>query len=55
MDTHSIVQELITLLGQDSVLTQKEDLISYSFDGTASLKNMPIAVVFLQALKKFPQ
>ena len=46
MDTQSIVQELITLLGQDSVLTQKEDLICYSFDGTASLKNMPIAVVF---------
>ncbi|MBT3481050.1 MAG: FAD-binding protein [Opitutales bacterium] len=46
MDTHSIVQELIALLGQESVLTKKEDLICYSFDGTASLKCMPLAVVF---------
>ena len=46
MDTHSIVQELISLLGQESVLTKKEDLICYSFDGTASLKCMPLAVVF---------
>jgi glycolate oxidase len=46
MDTHSIVQELIALLGQESVLTKKEDLICYSFDGTASLKCMPLAVAF---------
>ena len=52
MDTHSIVQELISLLGQESVLTKKEDLICYSFDGTASLKCMPLAVAFPTTTQK---
>lgn len=38
--------ELTQLLGPENVLTQKEDLIPYSFDGTATLKQLPRAVVF---------
>jgi len=34
------------LLGAGEVLTCKEDLIPYSFDGTAALRQMPGAVVF---------
>lgn len=52
MDTRSLIHELVTLLGRDSVLTQKEDLICYSFDGTASLKSMPLAVVFPTSAKE---
>ena len=38
--------ELCRLLGPANVLTAKEDLISYSFDGTAALQEMPGCVVF---------
>ncbi|MCX6895633.1 MAG: FAD-binding protein, partial [Verrucomicrobia bacterium] len=38
--------ELIALLGAERVLTQPEDLIPYSFDGTAALKQRPRCVVF---------
>lgn len=48
MDTTSLIDELVELLGQEKVLTEKEDLICYSFDGTALLKCMPLAVVFPQ-------
>jgi glycolate oxidase len=34
------------LLGADHVLTAKEDLIPYSFDGTAAVQQMPAAVIF---------
>jgi glycolate oxidase len=39
-------EALTALLGADNVLTGKEDLIPYSFDGTAVLRQMPAAVVF---------
>src|SRR5215472_9400181 len=38
--------EVRELVGQGNVLTEKEDLIPYSFDGTAALKQMPGCVVF---------
>src|SRR5512136_484247 len=41
-----ILPELRHLLGADNVLTEKEDLIPYSFDGTAALQQMPGCVVF---------
>jgi len=41
-----VIAELTALLGPENVLTQKEDLIPYSFDGTATLKQLPRAVVF---------
>jgi len=42
----SILAELRRLLGPGNVLTEKEDLIPYSFDGTAALHQMPGCVVF---------
>ncbi len=41
-----MIDALIRLLGPTHVLTQKEDLIPYGFDGTAALKQLPRAVVF---------
>jgi glycolate oxidase len=40
------VDALTAIVGRDGVLTQAEDLIPYSFDGTAALKQRPEAVVF---------
>ena len=40
------LSELRRLLGAANVLTEKEDLIPYSFDGTAALQQMPGCVVF---------
>jgi glycolate oxidase len=42
----TIIQELSSLLGRDAVLTAPEDLVPYSFDGTAAIKERPSAVVF---------
>ena len=41
-----MIAELTQLLGPQNVLTEKEDLIPYSFDGTATLKQLPRVVVF---------
>ena len=38
--------DLAAIVGQDAVLTGPEDLVPYSFDGTAALKGRPEAVVF---------
>src|SRR5512143_3658393 len=40
------LSELRRLVGADNVLTAQEDLIPYSFDGTAALRQMPVCVVF---------
>ncbi len=40
------LSELRQLLGAQNVLTEKEDLIPYSFDGTAALRQLPGAVAF---------
>jgi glycolate oxidase len=42
----STLSQLRQLLGPDQVLTAKEDLIPYSFDGTAALYQLPGCVVF---------
>lgn len=39
-------EQLTQLLGANRVLTAREDLIPYSFDGTATLKSLPAVVVF---------
>ena len=44
--TTPTVDALAAIVGRDGVLTQAEDLIPYSFDGTAVLKQRPEAVVF---------
>jgi glycolate oxidase len=40
------VSELRHILGPENVLTAQEDLIPYSFDGTAAMTQMPGCVVF---------
>src|ERR1700752_169912 len=44
--TPSTTDALAAIVGPDGLLTQPEDLIPYSFDGTAALKQRPEAVVF---------
>src|SRR4029453_19002906 len=41
-----IADGLTNIVGEQSVLTKPEDIIPYSFDGTAALRQMPSAVVF---------
>jgi len=41
-----MIQDLKRLLGEKNVLTAAEDIIPYGFDGTATLKQRPLAVVF---------
>ena len=44
--TSSTVNALAAIVGREALLTEAEDLIPYSFDGTAALKQRPEAVVF---------
>lgn len=46
----SILAELRAKLGDAQLLTQAEDLIPYSFDGTAALTQMPGCVVFARSV-----
>jgi glycolate oxidase len=41
-----LLSRLTSLLGAGQVLTTREDLIPYGFDGTATLRQLPRAVVF---------
>ncbi len=41
-----MITDLTSLLGPQNVLTAAEDILPYSFDGTATLKQRPRAVVF---------
>ncbi|MBI5774182.1 MAG: FAD-binding protein [Verrucomicrobia bacterium] len=43
----NILIPLRQIVGPDQVLTSKEDLIPYAFDGTAALNQMPGCVVFV--------
>ena len=40
-----LIESLQTLLPADSVLTSQEDLLSYSYDATPGLKQIPVCVV----------
>lgn len=44
----AILSQLADIVGANQVLTSLEDLTVYGFDGTASIKEMPGAVVFPQ-------
>jgi glycolate oxidase len=44
-----LITDLRRIVGERNVLTDKEDLITYSFDGTAALQQMPGCVVFAQS------
>ena len=48
----NILAALRHLVGNENVLTAKEDLIPYSFDGTAAMQLMPGCVVFTQTTKE---
>ena len=45
----NLLSDLRQIVGRENVLTEKEDLIPYSFDGTAALQQMPGAVVFAKS------
>ncbi|HXG47192.1 MAG TPA: FAD-linked oxidase C-terminal domain-containing protein [Methylomirabilota bacterium] len=45
----SNVQRLRHIVGAENVLTTPEDLIPYSFDGTATLQQLPAAVVLVRS------
>ena len=42
----TVFDELRRIVGAQNVLTEKEDLIPYAFDGTAAMQQMPGCVVF---------
>jgi glycolate oxidase len=44
----ALAQQLGAILSPDRVLTEPEDIVPYSFDGTATLAQRPAAVVFAQ-------
>src|SRR3954447_17941179 len=46
MVSRAIADGFTSIVGAGSVLTKLEDIIPYSFDGTAALRQMPSAVVF---------
>ncbi|HET7220516.1 MAG TPA: FAD-linked oxidase C-terminal domain-containing protein [Vicinamibacterales bacterium] len=46
MIAQGILGALASVVGDDRVLTRAEDLVPYSFDGTAALRQRPDAVVF---------
>ncbi|HYG23720.1 MAG TPA: FAD-linked oxidase C-terminal domain-containing protein [Verrucomicrobiae bacterium] len=48
----SSLNALRELLGTENVLTEPEDLIPYSFDGTAALKQMPGCVAFVRTTEQ---
>jgi glycolate oxidase len=43
---NTLADGLASILGPEAVLTRAEDLVPYSFDGTAALRTRPSAVVF---------
>src|SRR4029453_1259532 len=45
----SVITKLRGIIGEKNVLTAKEDLIPYSFDGTAALQEMPGCVIFTRS------
>jgi glycolate oxidase len=48
----NILSDLQRLLGADNVLVEKEDLIPYSFDGTAALRQLPGGVAFARSTEQ---
>ncbi len=47
-----VLAELSRIVGAESVLTAREDLIPYSFDGTAGLQQLPGSVVFAKTTEE---
>ena len=47
-----VISQLEDVVGMKNVLTAKEDLITYSFDGTAALQQLPGCVVFVHSTEE---
>lgn len=47
-----ILENLAAIVGSDSILTRREDLVPYSFDGTAAWKQLPGCVAFAKSTAK---
>jgi glycolate oxidase len=47
--------QLRSIVGARNVFTSKEDLIPYSFDGTAAMKSMPGCVVFAKSTEQIAE
>jgi glycolate oxidase len=50
-----VLSELSAIAGAANVLTKKEDLIPYSFDGTAALNQMPGCVLFVTSAQQISE
>ena len=50
-----VLEQLRGLLSGSRVLHRKEDLVSYSFDGTAALKQLPGCVVFTRTVDEIAE
>lgn len=50
-----LITKLATIVGAENVLTSKEDLIAYSFDGTAAMQQMPGCVAFATTTEQVSQ
>jgi glycolate oxidase len=48
----NLLTDLQKLLGAENVLVEKEDLIPYSFDGTAALRQLPGCVAFARSTEQ---
>src|SRR6476660_3881356 len=48
----SVLERLAKIVGSKHVLTAEEDLIPYSFDGTAALRQMPGCVVLAKTVEE---
>ncbi|AWI08719.1 FAD-binding oxidoreductase [Ereboglobus luteus] len=46
MNTPTLESSLAEIVGAKNILTESEDIIPYSFDGTAAIKRLPRAIVF---------
>ena len=47
-----ILENLSAIVGADGVLTRREDLVPYSFDGTASWRQLPGCVALAKSTEK---
>src|SRR5688572_21445764 len=48
-------RELEQIVGGENVLLKREDLITYSFDGTAAISQLPGCVVFVKDAQQVSQ
>ena len=48
----SVISQLREIAGEDQVLTEKEDLIPYGFDGTAAIKEPAACVVLAKTTEQ---